>query len=58
MDFALYYNLLVPFFDERVLLGIGTGLFIISEILSYVPAIKANGIFQAFYNGIRKVFVK
>ena len=58
MDFVLFYNLLLPFFDERVLLGIGTGLFIASEILSYIPAIKANGVFQAIYNGIRKAFVK
>lgn len=35
--------------------GILAGLFAISEALSLIPAIKANGIFQAIYNGLLKL---
>ena len=31
------------------------GLWIISEALASIPSIKANSIFQAFYNGLNSV---
>lgn len=35
---------------------IGAFLWLVSEALSLFPGIKANGVFQLIYNGIRKYF--
>lgn len=38
-----------------IILAIISALFAISEVLSFIPWIKANGIFQAIYNGLKSL---
>jgi hypothetical protein len=38
-----------------IALSIVSALFAISEALTVIPGVKANGIFQAIYNGLKSL---
>ena len=38
--------------NMELILGVLLG---VSELLSMIPGVKANGIFQALYNGLKKL---
>jgi|CXWL01.1.fsa_nt_gi hypothetical protein len=48
----------LEFVNGPAFAGVVTGLFLVSEALSMIPAIKANGIFQAIYNGLAALKAK
>lgn len=41
--------------DSTTIAIITTALWAISEALSLIPSVKANGVFQLFYNLIKKI---
>lgn len=41
--------------DNAVATAVFVALFSISEALSFIPSIKANGVFQAIYNILKKI---
>lgn len=47
-----YVSGIMEFVNGPVFPGIVTALFLLSESLSLIPSIKANGVFQAIFNGL------
>ena len=66
----MFAQTVVPNSDPSALLGLvpakytalvattGTVLWLISEALSYIPAVKANGVFQLVFGWLGKLFSK
>jgi hypothetical protein len=49
---------ILEFVNGPAFAGVAAGLFMVSEALSMIPSIRANGIFQAIYNGLAALKAK